>query len=154
MTIGTPLANYLSHRSAGGFVFASGVTAVDPATGLALSRYDQLSDLARAQLKSVGLFTGQTSVDVFEAPIAVQSYAVLSRIDAIAQECQVSLLETTRLVQYFRDLRHYPTYNRVRALFYPHGVVSTVLEVSRMLPCDGVLIEVEATLLASQTRAY
>ena len=84
----------------------------------------------------MGLCTGQTSVDVFEAPIAVQSYAVLSRIDAIAQECQVSLLETTRLVQYFRDLRHYPTYNRVRALFYPHGVVSTVLEVSRLPPAS------------------
>jgi hypothetical protein len=30
-------------------------------------------------------------------------------------------------------------------LFYPQGVVSTVVEVSRMLPSDAVLVEVEAT---------
>lgn len=50
-----------------------------------------------------------------------------------------------KLVQYFRDLRHYPAYNRVRSLFCPAPVVSTVVEVSRMLPGDDVLIEVEAT---------
>jgi 2-iminobutanoate/2-iminopropanoate deaminase len=50
-----------------------------------------------------------------------------------------------KLVQYFRDLRHYPAYNRIRTLFYPEPAVSTVVEVSRMLPSDAVLIEVEAT---------
>ena len=50
-----------------------------------------------------------------------------------------------KLVQYFCDLRHYPDYNRVRGLFYPERVVSTVVEVSRMLPRDDLLIELEAT---------
>jgi hypothetical protein len=27
--------------------------------------------------------------------------------------------DAVKLVQYFRDLRHYPFYNRVRGLFYP-----------------------------------
>jgi 2-iminobutanoate/2-iminopropanoate deaminase len=51
-----------------------------------------------------------------------------------------------RLVQYFRDLRQYPAYNRVRGLFFPEPVVSTVVEISRVLPSDQVLVEVEATL--------
>ena len=50
-----------------------------------------------------------------------------------------------KLVQYFRDLLDYPAYNRVRALFCPEPIVSTVVEVTRMLPSDEVLIEVEAT---------
>jgi len=49
-------------------------------------------------------------------------------------------------VQYFRDLRHYPAYNRVRNLFFAEPVVSTVVEVSRMLPDDQVWVEVEATV--------
>jgi len=50
-----------------------------------------------------------------------------------------------KLVPYFRDLRDYPAYNRVQALFCSEPIVSTVVEVTRMLPSDEVLIEVEAT---------
>ena len=50
-----------------------------------------------------------------------------------------------KLVQYFCDLRHFPVYNRVRGLFCSERVVSTVVEVSRMLPIDDLLIDVEAT---------
>ena len=50
-----------------------------------------------------------------------------------------------KLVQYFRDLRDYLAYNRVRALFCPEPIVSTVVEITRMLPSDEVLIEDEAT---------
>ena len=64
------------------------------------------------------------------------------------------MADVVKLVQYFRDLRHYPAYNRVRGLFFPQPVVSTVVEVSRMLPVDGVLVEVEATFhIPSQTAA-
>lgn len=52
-----------------------------------------------------------------------------------------------KLVQYFRHLPHYALYNRVRGLFYPGAPpVSTVVEVSRFLPGDEVLVEVEATM--------
>jgi hypothetical protein len=50
-------------------------------------------------------------------------------------------------VQYFRRLPDYAPYNRVRGLFYPgEPPVSTVVEVSRFLPGDEVLVEVEATM--------
>ncbi|PZQ62614.1 MAG: RidA family protein, partial [Variovorax paradoxus] len=42
---------------------------------------------------------------------------------------------------------HYAFFNRVRGLFYPgEPPVSTVVEVNRFLPGDGVLVEVEATM--------
>ena len=51
-----------------------------------------------------------------------------------------------KLVQYFRDLSDFPRYNAVRKLFFPGTPpVSTVVEVSAMMPSDEVLIEVEAT---------
>ena len=60
------------------------------------------------------------------------------------------MADAFKLVQYFRDLRHDPAYNRVRG---PLPVVSTVAEASRMLPNDDVMIEVEATaFLSSPTR--
>ena len=145
MSIGQPLARYAAARRAGDFVFLSGVIAVDPVAGV-IERYEQLPDAARASLRSIGLDTGQLSIDVFEAPIAAQSWIVLDRIHRIAQEHGSDLRSVVRLVQYFRDLRDYALYNRVRGLFFPEPVVSTVVEVSRMLPADTVRLEVEATL--------
>ncbi len=139
------LANYSPAKRVGGIVYASGIVAVDPIQREVITRYEQLPDSARAQLKTLGFDTGQLSVDVFEAPIVAQSYVVLQRIQALGAEYGAGPEHVARLVQYFRDLRHYPAYNRVRSLFYPAGVVSTVVEVSRLLPNDAVLIEVEAT---------
>ncbi len=145
MNVGRPLANYAASRRAGDWVFASGVIAVDPRAATVVSRYDQLPVEAREELRTLGYDTGQLSVDVFEAPAAAQSWFVLDRIRSLAAENGGGLDNVVRLVQYFRDLRHYPVYNRVRGLFFPQPVVSTVVEVSRMLPNDEVLLEVEAT---------
>ena len=147
---GQPLANYAAWRRAGDFVFASGVIAVDPVQRCVIERYDQLDAGARRELARLGYDTGQMSVDIFEAPIAAQSWFVLERVRAIARECGGDMGSVVRLVQYFRDLRHYPVYNRVRGLFFADPVVSTVVEASRMLPSDAVLIEVEATLYLPQ----
>ncbi|HZY16964.1 MAG TPA: RidA family protein [Ramlibacter sp.] len=144
MSVGRPLANYAAFRRAGDWVFASGVIAVDPARSV-VTRFEQLPPDARAPLRELGYDTGQMSVDVFEAPIVAQSWFVLDRIRQIGAENGAGLDSVVRLVQYFRDLRHYPAYNRVRGLFFPQPVVSTVVEVSRMLPSDEVLVEVEAT---------
>lgn len=144
---GQPLAHYASWRRVGQQVFMSGVIAVDPAAGQVVQRYDELPAEARADLRRLGYDTGQLSVDVFEAPIVAQSWFVLSRIRALAQDAGGDMADVVRLVQYFRDLRHYPAYNRVRGLFFAQPVVSTVVEVSRMLPSDAVLVEVEATLV-------
>lgn len=87
------------------------------------------------------------SVDVFEAAIVAQSWFVLERIRQIAAEQGGSMQDVFKLVQYFRHLPHYAPYNRVRGLFYPGTPpVSTVVEVSRFLPGDEVLVEVEATM--------
>lgn len=56
------------------------------------------------------------------------------------------MADVFKLVQYFTDLRDYPLYNRVRRSFYPgEPPVSTVVEVSGMLPTRAVRIEVEGT---------
>ena len=126
-------------------MFASGVVGVDPARKAIVQSYDELPPQALEPLRGLGYVTGQMSVDVYEAPIVAQSWWVLSQIRTLAAEAGVPMSQAGRLVQYFRDLRHYPAYNRVRGLFFPEPVVSTVVEVSRMLPSDDVWLEVEAT---------
>ena len=143
--VGKPLANYLASKRVGNVLYMSGVIAVDSASRKVISAYDDLPLHARKELKSLGYVTGQMSVDIFEAPAAAQSWFVLNRIREIVETEGGQMKDVFKLVQYFRDLRHYPAYNRVRGLFCPESVVSTVVEVSRMLPNDEVLIEVEAT---------
>jgi len=146
-SMGAPMARYAAAKRVGDFVLMSGVVAVDPATRKAVSRYEDIPDAARVQLRSVGYDTGQMSVDVFEAPIVAQSWFVLERIRQLAAEHGGTMDDVVKLVQYFRHLPDYAPYNRVRGLFYPvEPPVSTVVEVSRFLPGDEVLIEVEATM--------
>ncbi len=53
--------------------------------------------------------------------------------------------------KYFTNLPNYAPYNGGRGLFYPgERPVSTVVEVSRFLPGDEVLVEVEATMYLPQ----
>jgi enamine deaminase RidA (YjgF/YER057c/UK114 family) len=147
MSTGTPMAHYAAARRVGDFVFMSGVVAVDPATRQAVTRYEDLPAEALTSLRGLGYVTGQMSVDVFEAPIVAQSWFALERIRQIAAEHGGRMADVVKLVQYFRHLPHYAAYNRVRGLFYPgEPPVSTVVEVSRFLPGDEVLIEVEATM--------
>ena len=143
--VGKPLANYLASKRVGNMLYMSGVIAVDSASRKVISAYDDLPLHALKELKSLGYVTGQMSVDIFEAPAAAQSWFVLNRIREIVETEGGQMKDVFKLAQYFRDLRHYPAYNRVRGLFCPESVVSTVVEVSRMLPNDEVLIEVEAT---------
>jgi enamine deaminase RidA (YjgF/YER057c/UK114 family) len=76
-----------------------------------------------------------------------QSWFVLERIRQIAADHGGTMDDVVKLVQYFRRLPDYALYNRVRGLFYAgEPPVSTVLEVSRFLPSDEVLVEVEATM--------
>lgn len=144
--MGAPMANYAAAKRVGDFVFMSGVVAVDPARRQAVASYDDLPPIARDELRTLGYVTGQMSVDVYEAPIVSQSWFVLERIRQLAAEHGGSMADVVKLVQYFRDIRQYPAYNRVRGLFYPgEPPVSTVVEVSRFLPGDALVIEIEAT---------
>jgi enamine deaminase RidA (YjgF/YER057c/UK114 family) len=147
MSMGQPMANYAAARRAGDFVFVSGVVAVDPTRRAIVQSYEELPPHAREQLRALGYDTGQMTVDLYEAPAVAQSWFVLDRIRQIAQEHGAQMEDAVKLVQYFRDLRHYPFYNRVRGLFYPgQPPASTVVEVSRFMPGDAALIEVEATI--------
>lgn len=147
MTMGQPMANYAAARRAGDFLFVSGVVAVDPARKAVVQSYEELPGHAREQLRSLGYDTGQMTVDIYEAPAVAQSWFVLERIRQIAHEHGAAMADAVKLVQYFRDLRHYPFYNRVRGLFYgANPPASTVVEVARFMPSDSALIEVEATI--------
>jgi enamine deaminase RidA (YjgF/YER057c/UK114 family) len=139
---GQPLARYLAAKRIGDMVYMSGVIAVDPATRRVIESFDQVPPEARAALGE----TGEMSIDVYQAPVLVQSWVVLDRIRALAEQHGGSMADVFKLVQYFTDLRDYPLYARVRRLFYAgEPPVSTVVEVSGMLPSRQVRIEVEAT---------
>ena len=142
MTIAQPLARYSAWRRAGDLVFLSGVIAVDPTAGRIVRGYADIPDDA-AQL--VGK-SGEFSVDLREGPILAQSWYVLDRIRQTVEAAGGQMADVFKLVQYFRDLDHFPHYGRVRKLFFPgEPPASTVVEVSAMLPSPEILVEVEAT---------
>lgn len=147
---GQPLARYLAAKRIGDMVYMSGVIAVDPATRQVIESFEQLPTDARTALGE----TGEMSIDIYQAPVLVQSWVVLDRIRALAEQHGGSMADVFKLVQYFTDLRDYPLYARVRRLFYPgEPPVSTVVEVSGMLPSRQVRIEVEATAFIPVDRA-
>ena len=149
MTTGQPLARYAAMKRIGDMVYMSGVIAVDPTTRTVVQTFEQLPAEVRQQLGE----TGEMSVDIFQAPALVQSWFVLNRIRELAEQAGGGMGDVFKLVQYFTDLRDYPLYNRVRRLFYPgEPPVSTVVEVSGMLPSREVRIEVEATAFIPQVK--
>jgi enamine deaminase RidA (YjgF/YER057c/UK114 family) len=135
-----PLARYAAHKRRGDFIFFSGVIAVDPAHALIVRGYDDIPEHARALIGH----TGEFSVDYKEGPMLAQSWFVLDRIRTMIEAEGGSMNDVFKLVQYFKDLRDFPLYNRVRKLFFTEPPVSTVVEVSAMMPSADILIEVEA----------
>ena len=79
------------------------------------------------QLQLLGYVTGRMSVDIFEAPAVAQSWFVLNSLNNIAEAEGGQVKDVFKPVQYFRDLRYYPAYNRVRGVFCPEPVVSAVV---------------------------
>lgn len=142
MTIAQPLAKYSAWRRAGDFVFLSGVIAVEPSTATLVKGYADIPPEARKLLGE----TGEFSTDIKEGPILAQSWFVLDRIRATVEAAGGQMGDVFKLVQYFRNLDHFPHYSRVRKLFFcGEPPVSTVVEVSAMLPTADILVEVEAT---------
>lgn len=137
-----PLARYAAWHRRGDFVFLSGIIAVDPAPGRLIRGY---SDLPEGVADRIGR-TGEFSVDAKDGPIIAQSWYVLDRIRATMEEAGGSMGDVFKLVQYFRNLGDFPRYNAVRRMFFPaEPPVSTVVEVSAMMPSAEILVEVEAT---------
>lgn len=140
--IARPLARYAAFRRAGDFVFLSGVIAVDPARGLIVRGFDDLPAQVRPGLG----MTGEFSTDYKQGPILAQSWYVLDRVRQTVEAAGGGMADVVRLVQYFRDLDHFPLYSKVRSMFFPgEPPTSTVVEVSGLMPAPEVLIEVEAT---------
>ncbi|MEQ1611113.1 MAG: RidA family protein [Hyphomicrobiaceae bacterium] len=141
-TAATPLARYAAWQRKGDFVFLSGIIAVDPAAGKIVRGFDDIPLNAR---QAIGI-TGEFSVDIKQGPILAQSWAVFDKIRATMEEAGGSMADVFKLVQYFKDLRDFPLYNQVRRQFFPTDPpVSTVVEVSAMMPTADILVEVEAT---------
>jgi len=142
MGVAQPLAQYSAFRRAGDLLFLSGVIAVDPARSLIVKGYADIPAQARALLGQ----TGEFSTDLKEGPILAQSWFVLDSIRATVQAAGGQMNDVIKLVQYFRNLDHFPYYSRVRKLFFTgEPPASTVVEVSAMLPSADILVEVEAT---------
>jgi enamine deaminase RidA (YjgF/YER057c/UK114 family) len=140
--IAQPLAAYSPWRRAGDWLLLSGVIAVDPAKQLIVRGYADIPPEARLLLGE----TGEFSTDLREGPILAQSWFVLDRIRGTLQAAGGRMDQVVRLVQYFRNLDHFPHYSRVRKTFFTgEPPASTVVQVSAMLPSDDILIEVEAT---------
>ena len=140
--IAQPLARYSAWQRRGDFIFLSGVMAVDPAQKKIICGYEDLPEDARVALGE----TGEFSVDFKEGPIRAQSWYVLDRIRSTIMQAGGEMSDVFKLVQYFKDLRDFPNYNQVRRIFFPNEApVSTVVEVSGMMPSEDILIEVEAT---------
>ncbi|KAB8312397.1 RidA family protein [Erwinia endophytica] len=139
---GKPLAKYAAWRRAGDYIFLSGIIPVNPQLGLIVRGYDDIPPAAQQQLGRSGEF----STDSKEGPILAQSWYVLESIRTTIENAGGQMSDVFKLVQYFRNLDHFPYYSRVRKLFFPDTPpVSTVVQVSEMLPSPDVLIEVEAT---------
>ena len=137
-----PLARYSPWVRRGDFIFLSGVIAVDPAAGQIIRGF---ADLPPEIGPSIGQ-TGEFSVDAKDGPILAQSWYVLDRIRATVEDAGGTMADVFKLVQYFKNLNDFPRYNTVRRQLFPGTPpVSTVVEVSAMMPSADILIEVEAT---------
>lgn len=137
-----PLARYSPWVRRGDFIFLSGVIAVDPAAGRIIRGF---ADLPADIGTTIGQ-TGEFSVDAKDGPMLAQSWYVLDRIRATIEDAGGAMTDVFKLVQYFKNLNDFPRYNTVRRIFFPGTPpVSTVVEVSAMMPSDDILIEVEAT---------
>lgn len=140
--IAKPLARYSAWHRRGDFIFLSGIIAVDPAAGKVIRGYD---DLPPGVADRIGR-TGEFSVDAKDGPIIAQSWYVLDRIRATMEQAGGGMGDVFKLVQYFKNLNDFPRYNTVRRSFFPDTLpVSTVVEVSAMMPSADILVEVEAT---------
>ena len=137
-----PLARYSPWVRRGDFIFLSGVIAVDPAAGRIIRGF---ADLPADIGATIGQ-TGEFSVDAKDGPMLAQSWYVLDRIRATIEDAGGAMTDVFKLVQYFKNLNDFPRYNTVRRIFFPGTPpVSTLVEVSAMMPSDDILIEVEAT---------
>ena len=135
-----PLAKYAPYRRAGDLVFLAGLVAFDSSTGKVVEGYQ---DLPEADREKAG-YTGQMSVDSKEGPIAAQAWFIMSRLQETVASLGGSLADVVYVTQYFRDLRDFPIYDRIRSTFFDVLPASTVVEVKELMPTPASRLEVQA----------
>lgn len=138
--IAQPLSRYAPFRRAGDLVYFSGIVAADPATGRIIKGYADLPKHARKEAGEIG----EMSSDLKDGPIAAQSWFILDMLRKTVSAAGGTLDDVVKLTQYFRDLRDFPIYNRIRATFFADPPASTVVRVLELLPTPDSLLEVEA----------
>ena len=146
----SPLARYSAYRQAGDFIFLSGIIAVDPKAQLIVKGFGDIPVHAAQRIGQ----TGEFSSDLNIGPIVAQSWFVLNQIEQTVHLAGGQMSDVVKLVQYFKNLDHFPLYSRVRNLFFTGALpTSTVVEVCGMLPSAEILIEVEATVYLDPKRS-
>jgi enamine deaminase RidA (YjgF/YER057c/UK114 family) len=138
--VAAPLARYAPFRRAGDLVIFAGIVAADPARGIVIKGY---ADLPPDMRKRAGE-TGEMSVDTKDGPIAAQSWYILEQLRRTVATAGGTLSDVVKLTQYFRDLRDFPAYNRIRSQFFSEPPASTVVRVLELLPTPDSMLEVDA----------
>jgi enamine deaminase RidA (YjgF/YER057c/UK114 family) len=139
--IAKPLSRYAPFRRAGDLVFFAGIIAADPSTMKVIGGYSDLPPEARRLAGE----TGEMSTDMKDGPIAAQSWWILNSLRLTVEAAGGTLNDVVKLTQYFRNLRDFPVYNRIRASFFAEPPASTVVQISELLPTSESLLEVDAT---------
>jgi enamine deaminase RidA (YjgF/YER057c/UK114 family) len=139
--IAKPLSRYAPFRRAGDLVFFAGIIAADPSTMRMIKGYSDLPPEARRLAGE----TGEMSTDMKDGPIAAQSWWILNSLRLTVEAAGGTLNDVVKLTQYFRNLRDFPIYNRIRASFFADPPASTVVQISELLPTSDSLLEVDAT---------
>lgn len=119
--VAKPLSRYAPFRRAGDLVFFAGIIAADPATLKVIGGYSDLPPEARRLAGE----TGEMSTDMKEGPIAAQSWWILNSLRQTVEAAGGTLNDVVKLTQYFRNLRDFPVYNRIRASFFVEPPAST-----------------------------
>lgn len=147
-SLAAPLARYAPFRRAGDIVIFAGIVAADPERGLVIKGYADLP----SDLRQKAGETGEMSVDTKDGPIAAQSWYILDNLRKTVAAAGGSLSDVVKLTQYFRDLRDFPIYNRIRSQFFSEPPASTVVRVLELLPTPDSLLEVEAVAYIPNTK--
>ena len=136
----SPLSRYAPFRRAGDLVFFSGIIAADPSAMKVVKGYSDLPPDARRLAGE----TGEMSTDMKDGPIAAQSWWILNNLHLTVEAAGGTLNDVVKVTQFFRNLRDFPIYNRIRSSFFEDPPASTVVQVSELLPTPETLLEVEA----------
>ena len=134
--VAAPLARYAPFRRAGDLVILAGIVAADPARGI-IRGYADGDDMKPAANRRM-------SVDTKDGPIAAQSWYILEQLRRTVATAGGTLSDVVKLTQYFRDLRDFPAYNRIRSELFSEPLASTVVRVLELLPTPDSMLEVDA----------